>query len=153
MNNNWQAKRNGHIKWQGLLADQAEPLVAAVAATFASLLFLSGCSMQEELRRIEGARKLEQASARSRSDDLTGEEIFLRSCNTCHTQSRKGIGPRLEKVKEHYPDDASLIALIRKGKGVMPPQPKETINDSEMQSLVEYVRQLDIDLKEAAKQK
>ncbi len=109
--------------------------------------------MQEELKRIEGARQLEAITARERTDDLTGEEIFIRSCYTCHTTSRKGIGPRLEKVAEHYPDDQGLIALIRKGKGVMPAQPKESLNDSEMQSLVEYVRKLDVELKELAKQK
>jgi mono/diheme cytochrome c family protein len=118
-----------------------------------SVLILSGCSMGEEIRRIEQVKREQQASEASRSTNLTGEQVFIRSCNTCHPSGRQGMGPGLENIDTHFPTDDALKQMIRAGKGMMPPQPKTTINDQEMDSLVVYLRTLNADLKEDQKKK
>ncbi len=98
--------------------------------------------MQEEVKRIQAVKEMERQRAASNSTDLTGEQIFIRSCNTCHPHGKKGMGPSLEQVNEHFPNDAMLKTFIRHGKGAMPAQPVETLNDIELNNLVKYVRQL-----------
>src|SRR5262249_38575403 len=74
--------------------------------------------------------------------DLTGQEIFIRSCNTCHPGAKAGMGPALDQLSAHFPDDDKLKKFIRAGTGVMPPQPKEALNDVELDNLVVYLRSL-----------
>lgn len=106
--------------------------------------------MQEEVRRIEAAKQAGQLREASRSTNLTGEQIFYRSCNTCHPSGKKGMGPRLDMIAEHFPEDKALIALLRKGKGMMPAQTKDDINDEELKNLVMYVRTLSAQLNESS---
>ena len=110
---------------------------------------LSGCSMREEMRRIEEVKKARQLAEQSRSTNLTGEQLFIRSCNTCHPSGKKGVGPRLDQMDKHFPTDVALRQFLRKGKGSMPPQPVEDVNEREMDSLIVYLRKLDAELKEA----
>jgi mono/diheme cytochrome c family protein len=112
------------------------------SALLGSALVLAGCSISEEVKRIDQVNQAKQRQDASRSDDLTGSEIFYRSCNTCHPGGKLGTGPALDKLAEHFPNDNKLIQFIRSGKGMMPAQPKTTINDKEMASLVAYLRQL-----------
>jgi cytochrome c5 len=119
----------------------------SVVASMLAGACLSGCSMQEEMRRIEQVRKAQEASQQSRSTNLTGEQVFIRSCNTCHPSGRKGMGPSLETMDKDFPTDQALKQMIRTGKGIMPPQPKATINDDELNNLVVYLRRLNEDLK------
>ncbi|HEY9784225.1 MAG TPA: cytochrome c [Candidatus Obscuribacterales bacterium] len=110
----------------------------------ATVLFLSACSMGEEVKRIKAVKELEKQREASRSTDLTGEQIFIRSCNTCHPHGEKGMGPSLEHVNEHFPDDAMLKRFIRQGKGIMMPQPPEALNDKELDQLVKYLRAMQV---------
>jgi mono/diheme cytochrome c family protein len=112
--------------------------------SLASFLFVlvSGCSMSEELKRIEKTAAVEDKADASRSSNLTGEQLFVRSCNTCHPAGKDGVGPNLENLAEKYPDDDSLKALIRKGRGVMPAQSKSVITDAELENLIQYLRAL-----------
>lgn len=105
--------------------------------------------MGEEMRRIEAAKQANQMRDASMSTNLTGEQIFVRSCNTCHPGGKEGMGPRLDRISEDFPTDATLIAFIRKGKGMMPAQPKDSLNDDEMNNLVGYLRNLSADLRDA----
>lgn len=98
--------------------------------------------MTEEVRRIEQVKQIERRRAAAASTDLTGEQVFIRSCNTCHPGGRQGTGPALDDVNQKFPGDATLKKFIRKGKGSMPPQPKEAVNDRELDSLVDYLRSL-----------
>jgi len=98
--------------------------------------------MSEEMRRIEETKEAQQRREASRSTNLTGEQIFVRSCNTCHPHGKAGLGPTLEHLSDHYAEDSALKALIRKGKGTMPPQPKSVLNEEELDNLVEYLRGL-----------
>ena len=109
------------------------------------LLFLPvlmSCSISEEMKRIEASNKYEEREDASRSTNLTGEQIFIRSCNTCHPGGKQGMGPRLIRIGGKYPDDATLKSFIRKGRGIMPAQPKNVINDVELDRLVEYIKAL-----------
>jgi len=98
--------------------------------------------MSEEMKRIAAQKKADQQRQESGSTNLTGEQIFVRTCNTCHPQGRQGMGPSLENLATHFPDDAKLKAYIRTGKGIMPGQPKDVLNDQEMDNLVGYLRAL-----------
>lgn len=99
-----------------------------------------GCSMSEEMRRIEETREAQLRREQSKSTNLSGEQVFVRSCNTCHPQGKAGMGPSLEHISEHFPDQESLKTLIRNGKGLMPGQPKTVINEPEMDNLLEYLK-------------
>ena len=114
---------------------------------------LAGCSMREEMRRIEVAKQAGQAREASRSTNLTGEQLFYRSCNTCHPSGARGMGPALDKVLEHYPEDKQLAAFLRKGNGLMPPLLAEDVNEEELQNIVAYVRTLNKSLNENEKKK
>ena len=104
--------------------------------------------MKEEIRRIEAVKQAHEASEQSRSTNLTGEQIFIRNCNTCHPTGRKGSGPSLIAVDDHFKTDAELSAFLRKGKGVMPPQAPTALNEKEMENLVTHVRKLSSELKD-----
>lgn len=119
-----------------------------VLAALSSIIWISGCSMGEEIRRIEEVNRQQAANKESRSTNLTGEQLFIRSCNTCHPAGKIGMGPTLIAVDEHFSTDESLKKMIRAGKGIMPAQPKSTINDQELDHLVVYLRQLNKTLKE-----
>lgn len=112
---------------------------------------LQGCSMTEEMRRIEAVKRMSERAAAARSSELTGEQIFMRSCNTCHPGGKEGMGPALNQLNQHFSADVALIAFLRNGKGTMPGQPKNTIDDQEMKGLVVYVRALCDELNESKK--
>ena len=78
----------------------------------------------EEIKHIEASKEYEQQQDASRCTDLTGEQIFIRSCNTCHPGGKEGFGPSLSSLNQKYADDNLLKLLIRKGKGLMPAHPK-----------------------------
>ena len=105
--------------------------------------------MGEEMRRIEESKRAGKIRDASNSSNLTGDQIFVRSCNTCHQGGKEGMGPRLDKMDADFPTDDSLKKFLRKGKGMMPPQSPSTITDVEMDSLVIYLRKLNTDLKES----
>ncbi len=105
-----------------------------------ALFLLSACSMGEEVKRIRAVNEVEKQRAQSQSTDLTGEQVFIRSCNTCHPRGRQGVGPALDKMDVHFPDDVTLKRFIRMGKGVMPAQTADAVNDIELDNLVKYLR-------------
>ena len=124
--------------------------ILLAAAVIASATSLSACSMKEEMRRIDEVNRAHNAFQAARSSNLTGEQIFLRSCNTCHPSGRKGPeGPSLVNMDKDFSADDALAQIIRKGKGVMPPQPASVVNDVEMTSLIAYLRSLNVDLRKA----
>jgi len=109
-----------------------------------SLLFcLWSCSLSEEIKHIEASKEYEEQQEASRTADLTGEQIFIRSCNTCHPGGKAGLGPSLAEINQKYEDDNVLKLLIRQGKGIMPGQPPNIINDNELDHLVAYLRTLE----------
>jgi len=113
-----------------------------VLTLLALICTLVACSISEEMKHIEASRQYEERQSASSSTDLTGEQIFIRSCNTCHPGGNKGLGPSILNINEKYPEDEMLKALIRKGKGIMPGQPANVIDDIELNRLVAYLRNL-----------
>ena len=103
--------------------------------------------MGEEMRRIEQSKAASRLREASRTTNLTGEKIFVRSCNTCHPGGGEGMGPSLVTMESDFPADENLKKFIRKGKGMMPAQPADSINDTEMANLIGYLRSLNSDLK------
>lgn len=116
--------------------------VFALLGVLLLLACLNACSLSEEIKQIKASEEYEEKQEASRSTDLTGDQIFIRSCNTCHPGGREGIGPNLTNLKQKFPDDKVLKAFIRKGKGMMPAQPASVINDTELDHLVAYLRSL-----------
>lgn len=114
-------------------------LMTLVSAT------ISGCVMSEEVKRIERDKAEKKRRKNAMSTNLSGKQIFIRSCNTCHPGGKQGMGPSLANLKDHFPTDEKLRSFIRQGAGIMPPQPKEVINDAEMDNLLEYLRKLKVD--------
>jgi mono/diheme cytochrome c family protein len=106
-------------------------------------LCLAGCAMSEEIKRIDELKHSESEKQASMSTDLNGEQIFFRSCNTCHPTGRKGpLAPALDQLDEHFATDQLLKSFLRKGKGIMPAQTKDVLNDKEMDSLIVYLRHI-----------
>ena len=116
-----------------------------LAALISSTTMLSGCVMSQEMKRIAAVKKAEQQRQESGSTNLTGEQIFIRTCNTCHPGGGAGMGVSLINLQKDFPDDVKLKAFLRKGKGMMPPQPKDVLNDQEMDNLISYLRALNVE--------
>ncbi len=101
--------------------------------------------MTEEVKRIDRMKEAERQRNSYKTGDLTGEQIFTRSCNTCHPGGGKGMGPTLENLNEKWPDDAALKKLIRSGKGTMPSQPPQVLNDVELDNLIVFLRAMKVE--------
>ncbi len=99
--------------------------------------------MSEEVKRIRQIQLAKQRQKDSMTTNLSGEQIFLRSCNSCHPGAKQGMGPALDKLPDHFPNDDGLKKFIRQGVGIMPAQPKEVLNDKELDNLVLYLRSLE----------
>lgn len=115
----------------------------ALLAMFTGSSALSGCVMSEEMKRIDQVKKAQRERAMEGSTNLTGEQIFIRSCNTCHPSAKAGMGPSLEAMNAKFPEDQALKQFIRKGKGMMPGQSVERINNDELDNLITYLRALE----------
>ena len=126
---------------------------ATSSVFFVIPLLLSSCSMGEEMRRIEESKVASKMREASRTSNLTGEQIFVRSCNTCHPGGGEGMGPSLINTENDFPTDEALKAFIRHGKGLMPAQTLENINDEEMKNLLVYVHSVVKDLQDSEKKK
>ncbi|MBZ0185034.1 MAG: cytochrome c [Candidatus Obscuribacterales bacterium] len=102
----------------------------------------SGCVMTEEVKRINQMQAEKKRRADERSTNLSGEQIFKRTCNSCHPGAQAGMGPALDKVDQHFPADKGLRTFLRQGAGVMPANPVDVLNEKEMDNLIEYLREL-----------
>lgn len=101
-----------------------------------------GCVMSEEMKRIEQVNMDKKRKIDEMTTNLSGKQVFVRTCNTCHPGGEAGMGPALDKLKDHFPTDEKLRSFLRQGAGIMPPQPKEVLNDKEMDNLIDYLRSL-----------
>lgn len=61
------------------------------------------------------------------------------------------MGPSLINMETDFPTDQALKNFLRKGKGMMPAQAIDTINDEEMKNLIVYLHTVVKDLKESEK--
>jgi mono/diheme cytochrome c family protein len=110
---------------------------------------LAGCAVSEEVRQIERVKQAQKEEIAGRSDQLAGQQVFIRSCNTCHPGGKAGVGVSLDEINNHFPTDAQLAKFIRKGSGQMPPQPPSVLTDQELANLISYLRSTHAAQKEA----
>ena len=87
--------------------------VTWAAAALTVVLLLAGPS-------LIGA-KADKSAAGAPAAGPQGKAIFVSSCGSCHTLARAktsgNIGPNLDDLK---PDEATVKATVRDGKGTMP---------------------------------
>src|SRR5437867_750100 len=71
-------------------------------------------------------------------DIAAGQQVFTSMCNSCHPNANAGIGPALHgsAFAARYPDDATLISVIRQGKGGMPAFPASQLSDQDLTHVV-----------------
>ncbi|HEY9714789.1 MAG TPA: hypothetical protein V6C72_15075, partial [Chroococcales cyanobacterium] len=81
-------------------------LAIGALGVFGASAMLSGCAMSEEVKRIEEQEQAQEQREIGRSTNLTGEQVFIRSCNTCHPGGKAGpMAPSLEEIDKQFPDD------------------------------------------------
>ncbi len=73
-----------------------------------------------------------------------GRSIFMQSCQGCHPNGDRGVGPALKGAafQQRYPTDASLAAFIRQGQDGMPAFSPAQIDDTSLANLIAYIRTL-----------
>ena len=73
------------------------------------------------------------------SPDATGEQVYVRKCNSCHPGGGRGTGPallsRLPKLS-----DEQIATVVRKGKGQMPGYSELAITNEQLDGLILYLR-------------
>lgn len=73
------------------------------------------------------------------ADAGAGEEVYNKSCLSCHGQQREGgFGPSLEKVGGKYSKD-EILEIIQNGKGQMP---KDTATGKDAEAVSEWLATL-----------
>jgi mono/diheme cytochrome c family protein len=77
-------------------------------------------------------------------DVAAGQAVFQRSCNPCHPGANAGIGPALHGAAfdQRYPDNAAIAAVVRNGRGGMPPFATIALSDADLTNLIAYLRSL-----------
>lgn len=74
------------------------------------------------------------------SPDPAGKASYDRVCAPCHGPEGRGlVGPRLVPLEK---DVTEMLAIIREGRGEMPPTGTGTISDEAMASIVAYLASL-----------
>ena len=75
---------------------------------------------------------------------IAGKDAFTRLCNQCHPSANAGIGPALfgPPFAQRYPDDSSITAVVRQGKGGMPAIAASALADQDLANVVAYIRGL-----------
>lgn len=104
----------------------AAPVLAVALALLGSGALVDGCYPSPE----------ESAVAR---EPVLAKETVVVNCGACHTLAAAGasgrIGPNLDR---HVPDVTVVEALIRHGRGTMPPF-GDLLSDGEIRALAAYV--------------
>ncbi len=72
---------------------------------------------------------------------LSGEAVFAKYCNTCHPGGGRGAGPSLIQLSPRLSDE-QIKNYVRNGKNRMPAFGPDRISDTELDSLVGYIRSL-----------
>jgi mono/diheme cytochrome c family protein len=77
-------------------------------------------------------------------DPASGQQVLAAQCNSCHPGANAGIGPALygPQFAQRYPEDGALIAVIRQGKGGMPPFTTSQLNEQDLANVIAYMRGL-----------
>ncbi|MBF8267562.1 MAG: cytochrome c [Dehalococcoidia bacterium] len=74
-----------------------------------------------------------------------GEALYTRQCVACHGSGGEGgFAPALSTpdFQQRYADDATLITLMRTGRGGMPAYASNRLTENEVSDLVVFLRSL-----------
>ena len=72
----------------------------------------------------------------------SGQAAFDRVCHICHGPEGRGDGaPRLVPFDRSYEE---LLAIVRDGRGEMPPISERRLKDEEVAQIVEYLHDLSV---------
>ena len=97
-----------------------------------------GCVMNEEVKRINMVKNNNNKFKELVEGNLTGKQIFIRSCNTCHPGGKKSsVAPDIRDFKTIFKTPQELKEFIANGKNHMPAQNKLT--SAELNNIVEYM--------------
>ena len=70
----------------------------------------------------------------------SGQAAFDRVCHICHGPEGRGDGaPRLVPFDRSYEE---LLAIVRDGRGEMPPISERRLKDEEVAQIIEYLKSL-----------
>jgi quinoprotein glucose dehydrogenase len=87
-----------------------------------------------------GAAQQTSAPATASAPTMTGQEAYTSVCAACHGPTAAGgMGPRLAGANR---DVSEVLAIVREGKGQMPPMSENEISDANLGRIVEYLRTL-----------
>jgi mono/diheme cytochrome c family protein len=79
-------------------------------------------------------------SAAGPAATMTGQEGYASVCAGCHgALAAGGMGPRLAGMNR---DVSEVLAIVREGKGQMPPMSDKEISDANLVRIVEFLRTL-----------
>lgn len=98
-----------------------------------------GCVMTEEVKRIRAAKNCDNRYNDLKNGYLTGQQIFIRSCNTCHPGGKQSpLGPSILDYKNKFKTTNELKHFIVQGcKSGMPGQ--TNLTSEELENLVQYL--------------
>jgi mono/diheme cytochrome c family protein len=101
-----------------------------VTTILGALIFGSGCGADRRSEPLTGTQPVLTA------EELIGQRVFMRECNSCHPQGAAGLGPALNDK----PIPAAFIKLqVRVGFGAMPSFSDDDITEAELDALVAYI--------------
>lgn len=77
------------------------------------------------------------------AEDATGEEIFMRSCASCHSRDLSGgIGPALGPGSGAAAlSDDVITQIVTHGRGSRMPAFSSTLSEAQIGRVVDYIRQ------------
>jgi len=75
---------------------------------------------------------------RAQSDDHPGKAPYDRVCGVCHGPEGQGnVAPPLVPLDKTFDE---VLAIVREGRGEMPPQSANAVSDEALRLIVEYLR-------------
>ena len=76
----------------------------------------------------------------AKGSESSGKPAYDRVCHICHGPEGRGDGaPRLVPFDRSYEE---LLAIVRDGRGEMPPISQRRLKDEEVAQIVEYLKSL-----------
>ena len=82
----------------------------------------------------------QQAALAQQDSKAPGQVPFDRVCKVCHGPEGRGdVAPRLVPFDRDYEE---VLAIVRDGRGEMPPISERRVSDDEVKQIVAYLRSL-----------
>jgi mono/diheme cytochrome c family protein len=113
------------------------PLVAGLLTLSLSAL---GCTARSTAA-APSTPAVASAPAPAPGAAAAGQEAFLNACSACHgNDALGGLAPALVPMQL---DAATLLLIVREGRGLMPPLDGKLITDEQVTAVAAFLRSLD----------